>query len=202
MGTGSIRGRRTAAAAVLAAAIAFLAFGAGTARATPAATLQPTNTCWLDVVNDWLDHNGDIQGTYAPACYTQAIQHLDQYPDVKNYSNADEDIHRALLAALHQDRGDGPGSGSAVVVVPGPGGQGGGTGTSGDKSGVINRVANALTPGSAQSVPLPLIVLGALALLLLLAALGTWLARRMQARRPPGPPRPATAPATPRPRRP
>src|SRR5258706_528474 len=72
---------------------------------------KATNTCWLDVVNDWLDHSGVIHGTYPIPCYTQAIQHLDSYPDIKEYSTASDDIHRALLAALRQDRGGGPGNG-------------------------------------------------------------------------------------------
>jgi hypothetical protein len=177
--------------AALVAGLALLA-AVPAADAAPAATSHPTNTCWLDVVNDWLDHNGQIHQQYPIACYTQAIQHLNQYPDVQNYSNAEDDIHRALLAVLRQDRGGGPGAGSVVTVPPSPD-KGGGS----SSKGVVTRVADALNPGSAQSVPLPLIVLGILALLLMLTALGTWIAKRMQARRP----TPATAPATPRSRR-
>ena len=181
----------------LAAALALLAAGAPRAHAAPATTVQTTNTCWLDVVNDWLDHNGNIQGSYPVPCYTQAIQHLSQYPDVQNYSNAEDDIHRALLAALHQDRGGGPGAGSVVTVPPGPGGKG--TGSTAGK-GFISSLANRIGPGNAQSIPLPLLVLGALALLLLLAALGTWIAKRRQGGKPRGT-TPATAPPWPRPRR-
>ena len=187
----------------LAAVVALLAAAAPRAHAAPAATSQATNTCWLDVVNDWLDHNGNIQGSYPIPCYTQAIQHLNQYPDVQNYSNAEDDIHRALLAALHQDRGGGPGAGSVVPISPGPGDKGTGTGTgagSGKSKGFVSSLADKIGPGNAQSIPLPLLVLGALALLLLLAALGTWIAKRRQGGGPRGT-TPATAPPWPRQRR-
>ncbi|MHB8650685.1 MAG: hypothetical protein ACYDBR_11015 [Gaiellaceae bacterium] len=183
----------------LAASFALLAAAAPRAAAAPAATSRATNTCWLQVVNDWLDHNSQIQGTYPVPCYTQAIQHLNEYPDVQNYSNATDDIHRALLAVLRQDRGGGPSSGSAVPLSPGPGSQSPGVGptTTTTGTGLIRRLTDQIGPGNAQSIPLPLLVLGGLALLLLLAAFGTWLARRVQGRRVTA----ATAPATARPRR-
>ena len=202
MRTQTRRATRTTLVA-LAAALALLAAGAPRAVAAPAATAEATNTCWLDVVNDWLNHNGNIQGSYPIPCYTQAIQHLSQYPDVQNYSNAEDDIHRALLAALHQDRGGGPGAGSVVTVPPGPGDKGTGTGTgtgTGAGKGFLSAIGDRIGPGNAQSIPLPLLVLGALALLLLLAALGTWIAKRRQGGRPRGP-TPATTPPWPRPRR-
>jgi len=49
------------------------------------------------------------------------------------------------------------------------------------------------SPTDAQSIPLPLLVLGGLALLLLAAAGATLVARRVQARR--GPPGPTRTPA-------
>lgn len=186
-------GRITArlALAAIAATLAFLAAGVGPASAAPAATSLATNTCWLDVVNDWLDHNGVIHGTYPIPCYTQAIQHLDSYPDIKEYSTAADDIHRALLAALRQDRGGGPGNGL---------GDGGGTlppGTSGGSKGgggFVHDLAGKLGPGNARSIPLPLLVLGGLALLLLLAAVATWVAKRIQTRRMTPAPSPAPLP--------
>lgn len=172
-------------AALLAAAAA--AFAAPRAQAAPAALQQATSHCWLDVINDWLDNN-QVDGTYAIPCYTQAIQQLSARPDIAGYSSAIDDIHRALLAAIRQDRNSGPptGGGSnppgSSGVTPGGGSKGGGgTGGGGQGGGGIFGVGG---PSSATSVPLPLIVLGALAILLALAALGTWFARRFQARRP------------------
>jgi hypothetical protein len=182
-----------------------LAVGAGSAAAAPAASQAATNTCWQQVVNDWLNHQPNVVGTYPIACYTQAIQHLSAYPDVQQYSSAMDDIHRALLAAIRQDRGNGPPGPGATGggTSPGGGTNGGGsngTGTGTHKGGFINSLSRAIGPGNATSIPLPLLVLGGLALLLLLAAVGTWLARRIQARR--VTPRPTPAPAhAPRPPR-
>jgi hypothetical protein len=168
-------------AALLAAAAA--AFAAPVAQAAPAALQQATSHCWLDVINDWLNNN-QVDGTYAIPCYTQAIQQLSARPDIAGYSSAIDDIHRALLAAIRQDRNSGPPTGGASPgtngsngVNLGGGGKNGGNGGGGIISGIGG-------PSSATSVPLPLIVLGALAILLALAALGTWLARRFQTRRP------------------
>jgi hypothetical protein len=177
----------------LAALVASLA-AASAASAAPAATESATPNCWLQVVNDWLDNNR-VDRTYAIPCYTQAIQHLNAYPDVQNYSSAADDIHRALLAAIRQDRGSGPGAGSgddSSGPSSGPSssdsGGGGTPSDSGDGSNsFFHRVADKVGPSDAQSIPLPLLVLGGLAVLLLLAAAGTWLARRVQARRVPAP---------------
>jgi hypothetical protein len=184
---------------VVAASVVALA-AAGSASAAPAASQTPTNNCWKAVVNDWLAHQPNVTGLYPIPCYTQAIQHLNAYSDVQAYSSAMDDIHRALLAAILTERGDGGGSGSSSG---GGGGTSGGTsggssggsssgGSSSSSGGPISSLFNDLGPGNAQSVPLPLLVLGALAGLLLLAGAGTWIARRFQTRKM----TPATAPAT------
>jgi hypothetical protein len=185
-------------AALLAAAAAALA--APAAQASPRSLQTATSSCWLDVINDWLDNN-QVDKLYAIPCYTQAIQHLNALPDVKGYSSAIDDIHRALLAAVHEEHNDGgPTSGGSSGSSSGGGTTGGGSKGGGNSSGGGTNSSgggtNASQPfggtASATSIPLPLIVLGALAILLALAALGTWLARRHQGRRPSGP-RPAPA---------
>jgi len=186
-------------AALLAALVgaAALLAGAGAASAAPAASFQATSTCWQQVINDWLDNN-QVDRVYAIPCYTQAIQHLSQYPDVAGYSSAEDDIRRAELAAIRLDRGNGgPPSLGGGGGPGGPGGGGGGsTGPGKGGGGFFNAIGDRLGPGNAQSIPLPLIVLAGLALLLLLAAGATWLARRIQSRR--VSPAPATAPAGPK----
>jgi hypothetical protein len=172
--------------ASLAGAVALFAFGATTAAAAPAASQQATSGCWLAVINDWLDNN-QVDRIYAIPCYTQAIQHLNQFPDVKGYSSAADDIHRALLAAIRQDRGAGPGSGppgpdNSTGSPSGPSGNNNGPG-SGPSQSFIDKFSHKVGPSNAQSIPLPLIVLAGLALLLLLAAAATWIARRLQSRR-------------------
>jgi hypothetical protein len=184
---------RTLALATAAAALALLAVGAPAASAAPAATEKATTACWKQVVNDWLQHQPNLAGTYPIPCYTQAIQNLSNYPDIKQYSSAIDDIHRALLAALRQGSGGGgpPSSGSQG------GGGGGGNSSGGSGKALLPRIFDRIAPGNAQSIPLPLLVLGGLAVLLLLTAGGTWLTRRLQARR--ITPAPAPAPSTRRP---
>jgi hypothetical protein len=184
------RTRLIGALAVIAALCAIA--GAPSASAAPAATSKATSKCWLQVVNDWL-RNGTVKGTYATPCYAQAIQHLSAYPDIKQYSSAIDDIHRAQLAAIHEESGGGgtngggggnnPGGGGGVGGVGGGGGGGSTGGGSGVHKGVLSKLAADIGPGNAQSIPLPLLVLGGLALLLLLTAAATWCARRLQARR-------------------
>ena len=184
--------------AVIVGGLALLAARVGPATAAPAASLQATSTCWQQVINDWLPDN-KVDRTYAIPCYTQAIQHLSQYPDVAGYSSAEDDIRRALLAAIRLDRGNG-GGGAGLGAGPGPSGGGSGSSSSGNAGGsgggFFKSLGDRLGPGNAQSIPLPLIILAGLALLLLLAAGGTWLARRLQARR--VTPATATAPAGPK----
>ena len=162
----------------------------GSAQAAPRTLQQATNTCWRDVVNDWIRHQPNVVGTYPIPCYTQAIQHLNQYPDVAGYSSAPDDIHRALLAAIRNDRGDGGGSGGSSSQG-GPSGSNSTPPTDGTASGNPDTNTSGgnssffglFGPHDATSIPLPLIILGSLAILLALAALGTWLARRVQTRR-------------------
>jgi cobalamin biosynthesis Mg chelatase CobN len=196
---------------VLAGAAA-LAFGAARATAAPVATQKAAAPCWNEVVNDWLRHQPNVVGTYPITCYTQAIQHLDAYPDIQQYSNAPDDIHRAMLAAIAAQKAakkkttttsgsttTTSGSASGPSGGTGPGGKGtgktGGTGptasgSSGSTGNVtpasksfVTKLFDSVGPGNAQSVPLPLLVLAGLAVLLLLAAVGTWVAKRIQARR-------------------
>lgn len=168
-------------AALLAAAAA--AFAEPAAQASPAALQQATSHCWLDVINDWLDNNR-VDNVYAVPCYTQAIQQLSARPDIAGYSSAIDDIHRALLAVIRQDRNSGPPAGGGSQgpngSQQGPGGGGPNDSGGGGHHGFFGIGG----PSSATSIPLPLIVLGALAILLALAGLGTWFARRFQARRP------------------
>jgi uncharacterized membrane protein YgcG len=172
--------------------LVLLAVGARAAAAAPSAALNPTAGCDIAVINDWADNNR-VDKIYAIPCYTQAIQRLNSYPDLKGYSSAADDIHDALLAALRQDSGGG-GTGGPSTGGPSPTGQSGGPSSGSSGKSFITRLADRLGPGNAQSIPLPLLVLGGLALLLLLAAAATWIARRLQARRMTPAPAPARRP--------
>ena len=180
--------RKTGLALVAVASALALLVAVPAASAAPAASQKATPKCWLQVVNDWLAH-GAVTNYYPIPCYTQAIQNLSSYPDIKQYSTAIDDIHRALLAAIHEEHGGPGGGGPGSTGSNGPGGTigpnggSGGSGGSGGNGGLIRRIAHDIGPGNAQSIPLPLLVLGGLAALLLLTAAGTWVMRRMQARR-------------------
>jgi hypothetical protein len=170
-------------------ALAALLVSGLTLGASPAAAATP---CWKQVLNDWFV-DGRIDNTYPVACYTEANQHLGE--DAVNYSGAPADIHRALLAAIRQDRGgrgggptnNGPSTGGGTGGST-SGGTNGGTSPSGStsspsKSGPIQRAIDWIGPSNAESIPLPLLILGGIAFLLLAAAAASYVARRVQARR-------------------
>lgn len=172
--------------AVIAAALAAVP----AASSAPDVLRTPTDGCWRDVINDWVDNNR-IDKVYALPCYAEAVQRLNEYPDVAGYSSAIDDIRSAQRAAIHSERGNGFGSGTGFGgPTGGPGGgSGGGTPTAGGPTGDASNAGGggflgAFGASDAQSVPLPLLVLGGLAILLALAALAAWLARRYQGRRP------------------
>jgi hypothetical protein len=161
-----------------------------TAAAAPATAASP---CWKQVLNDWFV-DGRIDGTYPIACYTEAQQHIGE--DAKQYSTAPQDIQRALLAAIRQDRPNGPGGGNTGNSTNnGPSGGGsnksggagpGPTASSGPKPpsrSPFTRAIDWLGPSNASSIPLPLLVLASIALLLLAGAAASWFARRLHARR-------------------
>ena len=150
-----------------AAALALLVLGAA-----PASAAQP---CWKRVVNDWYRH-GDVRGTYPVHCYTEALRNLPE--DSKIYSSAPDDIRRAMLLAIRSERGGGPGGPSPGVA---PSSSGGGTATGGP--GFLGSVFDTFAPKNADGVPVPLIVLGVVALLLLAAGGASVAARRVQSRR-------------------
>jgi hypothetical protein len=153
--------------------------GVGTARAS---------TCSQALIHDWYV-DGRVDQTYAVHCYREALKNIPE--DQIVYGSLRDDLTRALLAVT-RDKGGHVGPGT--LVPPAPGGKGGdGTGGTGHDESFFGRLAKALGPDTADSIPVPLLVLGGLALLLIAAAGVSYGARRMQARRataepPPAPP--------------
>jgi hypothetical protein len=142
--------------------------------AAPAAAAPPP--CWKTLLNDWYD--GHIDKTYPIPCYHKAIAHLPR--DVQNYSNAKDDILRALAIASQKTTTTTPttttGQSSTpttttTVTPPKP-----------HKSGPISNAIKKLTPGGADAFPLPLLILGLLALLLIVAGIAGMIWRRYQGR--------------------
>lgn len=172
---------RIRSAAVLLAMLALLA-GLALGAASPAAAKG--KPCWERVIDDWVD-NGNIDGTYKPACYQQALKHIPE--DLRDYSNISDAINAALQAAL---RGDGPGGGSQGST----GGSSSGGGDQGDNTprklqnvpdrSYYRRAIDNLGTTSADSLPIPLLVLAGLGTALLLSAAGLAAHKRLRARKP------------------
>src|SRR4029077_3228772 len=135
-------------------------------------------------------HDGKIASTYPLACYRDALKHIP--PDAQVYSSLNDDIQAALRAAIRRSHG---------LVAPRVVGHGltavdGGT-VSGQPVPVSNTDPHDPVPGgttvaaavaapvtdSSSSVPIPLLVLGGLAIALAAAgAIGLGV-RHVRARR-------------------
>jgi hypothetical protein len=161
--------------------VSTLSFGAA-----PAAAKEP---CWRSLFIDWAD--GRIDKTYPVHCYRDAIKHLQE--DTLTYGDAADQINRALMARMTKMRKDHVAINGNTPVPPGPGSGSGGTGSKHDE-GFFDRLVHAIGPSSADSVPLPLLILAGLAMLLLAAAAASLIAKRIQARRTPPPDTPRSLP--------
>jgi hypothetical protein len=159
------------------ASVALLGAAAQPARAASKATTP----CWKVLLNDWYD--GRIDGTYPRHCYNDALKHLPA--DVSTYSSAHDDILRALQSAIAKQRKAGKNVGpNTLIAAPGGPRKGGSqtdTTQTGRKQGT--GLADRLNPGSPSSLPVPLLILGGLALVLVAAGGVGLVAKRIQARR-------------------
>jgi hypothetical protein len=138
------------------------------AQGGPSAAAQP---CWRDVIDEWTKKQR-VSTTYPIECYNKALENLPN--DIEDYTDAADQIAQARQDALQGDRV--------------PSGFGGGDDDPGDSGGPIDDVLGAGS-GDSGSVPLPLLILGILAGLLMAAGGAGLLARKLQARRE-GPPEP------------
>jgi hypothetical protein len=165
--------------------VALLIVGATTAAlgAAPAVAAK-SPPCWKVLINDWYD--GRIDGIYAIHCYREALDHLPA--DVDTYSSARDDIKQALQKRITQNHngqtttttGGGSAGGGGGGSTGGGGGSGGGNDASG---GPIPSAIDNLGPKKADSLPVPLIVLGGVALVLMAAGAAGFLTRRNRLRR-------------------
>jgi len=170
--------------ALLLAVLVVASLGAGSA----AAKSKPP--CWKTLINDWYD--GRIDGTYPIHCYRDALKHLPT--DVETYSSARDDIRQALQKRITQGNGgtntttttggaNSSGPGTTGGGTKGGGSNDGGSTPNGSKTTPVKSVFGAGKGKHADSVPIPLIVLGAVALLLMAAGAAGFLARRPRTRR-------------------
>jgi hypothetical protein len=173
--------------------------------AGPAAAATP---CWKKLLNDWYD--GRIDNVYPIHCYQDTLKHLPA--DISVYSSAREDIQRALQSARAKLlKGQQPAGPNALVPAETtpqtttqatttsqttttsatPGGTGG-TDAGGGGTTLPGRkpppglpgVAQQLNSSSPSSIPVPLLVLGGLALALVAAGAIGLVVKRSQGRRP------------------
>jgi hypothetical protein len=146
--------------------------------------------CWERVIDDWLA-NGTITGTYKVNCYQQALKHVPE--DLRDYSNITDAINAAMLATLRGTPGNGSGSGSGTGTGSGsnPGNPSGGS-SKAEKNrrlqatperSYYRRAIDNLGTTSADSLPVPLLVLGGVAVVLMAAGGAGFLARRTRMRR-------------------
>jgi len=137
--------------AVLASALALVG------SATPAGAVTP---CGEQVVADWLD-NTRIDGVYELHCYEDGIDAIPK--EILDYTNAEDVIRQAYLSAgggsrLPPPSGENPGA--QDEEPPGP------------------EVVPKIDTSATSDVPFPVLVLGALALVLLGAGALGYVARR------------------------
>jgi hypothetical protein len=136
--------------------------------------------CRDRIFNDWY-HDGKVASSYPTSCYRDALKHIPA--DARTYSSLATDIRSAMLASVRRQHGKpapkevGHGMTPAGQLVSGPG-------TGKDPApGHVPDVAPPGATGSApvadsssggSSTPLPILVLGGLALALAAAgAIGT-----------------------------
>ena len=138
--------------------------------------------CWERVIDDWLA-NGTITGTYKVSCYQQALKRVPE--DLRDYSNITDAINAAMQATLRGTPGNGSGPGIGPSSNP--------NNPAGGKAGknrklqaapprsYYRRAIDNLGTTSADSLPIPLLVLAGLGTLLLLSAAGLAGAKRYRA---------------------
>jgi hypothetical protein len=153
-------------------AAAFLVLLGGTlALAAPAGAAKP---CWEQAIDDWVD-NGRIDGIYSAGCIAAARKHVPE--DLRTYTDILDKLDAYRQDAVRTTQGAGP---------SGPAGRnrarGAGIEPDVKDEGPISEVLGYRT-NDASSVPLPLIILGGLALLLMAAGGAGFAHRKLQARR-------------------
>ena len=173
-----MRIRPAATLSVIVAVLAGLVLAGGLA-APAAAKGKP---CPVRVQDDWLD-DGVINGKYPVHCLQQALANVPE--DLRDYSNITDAINAAIQAAL---RGNGPGNGPG-----GDDGNGGGSDGGADAGknrtpqiapkSYYRRAIDSLGTTSADSLPIPLLVLAGLGSALLVTAGGLVAAKRIRAHR-------------------
>ena len=168
---------------LVAAAVAIGAAALGTAQPAQARSMS---TCSSALIHDWYV-DGRVDKTYPVHCYREALNEIPE--DQAIYGTLRQDLTRALQSTIRQHGGHV--TGDTLVVPLGGGGDGNGPNGTGSSGGIFHWLAQKLGPSTADSIPVPLLILGGLAFALMAAAGVSLIARRMQARRAAANPPPA-----------
>jgi hypothetical protein len=155
---------------VVVAAAAAATFGVSTAHAS---------ACSSALIRDWYV-DGRIDNTYPVHCYREALKDIPE--DQIVYGTLRDDLTRALQNVIRDHNGN------ITPMTPVPPDSGGGSSSGGDSTGkhdegFFHWLAKKVGPSTADSVPVPLLVLGGLALALMAAAAISFFARRYQAKK-------------------
>ena len=194
--------------------ITLIALATAAAALVAAGSASAKQPCWQTLIDDWYD--GRIDNVYPVSCYRDALEHqpedVAQYSSLEDDINSA--LAKVIAGKGNSGGGTGStgngnsGSGSGTGSTGNGGGTSGGTKATGtfhggpkaDRSGAgvtasagrdggggpVGQAISSLGPNSADSVPVPLIVLGALAILLLALGSVGFVTRRLQTRRPKG----------------
>jgi len=159
-----------------------LVVGAAAAAATFGVSTAHASACSSALIRDWYN-DGRIDGTYPVHCYREALKDIPE--DQLVYGTLRDDLTRALFLVNQRHHGNItpntmiPGAGGGGDDPNSGGGQSGGT----QDKGFFHWLAKKIGPNSANSVPVPLLVLGGLALALIAAAAISYGTRRYQAKK-------------------
>jgi hypothetical protein len=168
--------------------VVLVALLAGLAGGTAAPAQAKGKACWERVIDDWL--NGKPLNKYSPKCLQAALKNVPE--DLRDYS----DITDVISAALQNKLRGGGGGGSNDGTNSGAGSSSGSGNENGDTTprklqnvpdrSYYRRAIDNLGTTSADSLPIPLLVLAGLGTALLLTAAGLAARKRLKARaRPP-----------------
>jgi hypothetical protein len=140
-------------------------------------------SCLDRIIDDWYP-NERIDGHYSLKCYREAEKNMPQ--DLRDYSDLPAELARARQRDLRDQPSD-PGQDARRVASSGSGpvdARNDNDGGGGNKSGgPINDFLEAAGPSSADSAPVPLLILAGLALLLVAAGSAGILSRKLHARK-------------------
>jgi hypothetical protein len=148
--------------------------------AGPAPAASP---CWKQVLEDWYD-DSVIDRVYKRHCYTDAVKNVSE--EVLVYTDFEEAVNAALLRLSRNARSlSSAGTGASTqrdAETRRPG--------SADEKppqGLFKQAFDKSSPRNADSMPIPLLILGGLALLMIAAGAAGLLRRRLSNRRPAAP---------------